>query len=176
MGIKCIANWFVRRGQPACCRVARGWLSDVLHADSATRWVSQMEQTITTTPRSRILRRKSADGVAWIPESGVRLSPQQGGAGDFRVVSSEVVPTLHSGQLRMYYECCDGPQSKQNSIRSAFRTTDLAWNVEPGYATGACAIATCHHRGSFFLMTDDADSTAVSRAVGSSVRYPKMAD
>jgi len=35
---------------------------------------------------SRILSATSADGVKWNPEPGVRLSPQQGGAGDFRVV------------------------------------------------------------------------------------------
>lgn len=81
---------------------------------------------------SRILSAISNDGVTWCPESGVRLSPQQGGAGDFRVVSSEVVPTAVSGRLRMYYECCDGPQSKQNSIRSAVSDDGLAWRIEPG--------------------------------------------
>ncbi len=81
---------------------------------------------------SRILSAISADGVAWIPESGVRLSPQQGGAGDFRVVSSEVVPLSDTGKLRMYFECCDGPQSQQNSIRSAVSDDGLDWSVEPG--------------------------------------------
>jgi hypothetical protein len=81
---------------------------------------------------SRILSATSVDGVAWRPESGVRLAPQQGGAGDFRVVSSEVVPTAQAGRLRMYYECCDGHQSKQNSIRSAVSEDGLTWNVESG--------------------------------------------
>ncbi len=81
---------------------------------------------------SRILSATSADGEIWIPESGVRLSPQQGGAGDFRVVSSEVVPLADTGRLRMYYECCDGPQSQQNSIRSAASDDGLGWTVESG--------------------------------------------
>jgi predicted GH43/DUF377 family glycosyl hydrolase len=81
---------------------------------------------------SRILSATSADGEKWKPESGVRLSPQQGGAGDFRVVSSEVVPLAYSARLRMYYECCDGPQSRQNSIRSAVSDDGLQWTVETG--------------------------------------------
>lgn len=81
---------------------------------------------------SRILSATSTDGEIWIPESGVRLSPQQGGAGDFRVVSSEVVPLADSGRLRMYYECCDGTQSQQNSIRSAISDDGLQWAVETG--------------------------------------------
>jgi len=82
---------------------------------------------------SRILSATSPDGATWIPETGVRLSPQEGGAGDFRVVSAEVVPlTNSSGRLRMYYECCDGPQSKQNSIRSAVSDDGLVWTIETG--------------------------------------------
>ena len=82
---------------------------------------------------SRILSATSSDGVTWIPEPGVRLSPQEGGAGDFRVVSAEVVPTDDSsGRLRMYYECFDGPQSQQNSIRSAVSNDGLVWTVEMG--------------------------------------------
>jgi predicted GH43/DUF377 family glycosyl hydrolase len=82
---------------------------------------------------SRILSAASRDAVNWIPERGVRLSPQAGGAGDFRVVSSEVVPIAdNSGRLRMYYECCNGPQSAQNSIRSAVSSDGLIWNVEDG--------------------------------------------
>jgi len=82
---------------------------------------------------SRILSATSTDGVTWIPEPGVRLSPQEGGAGDFRVVSSEVVPVAdHRGRLRMYYECCGGPQSQQNSIRSAVSDDGITWTVEPG--------------------------------------------
>jgi hypothetical protein len=81
---------------------------------------------------TRILSATSSDGVSWTPEPGVRLSAQQGGAGNFRVVSSEVVPQSNdSGGLRMYYECCAGPQSKQNSIRSAVSTDGLNWTVEP---------------------------------------------
>ena len=82
---------------------------------------------------SRILSATSADGVTWEPEPGVRLSPQQGGAGDFRVVSSEVVPVIEgNGRFRMYYECCNGTQSQQNSIRSAVSDDGLDWAVEPG--------------------------------------------
>ncbi|MGZ0174494.1 MAG: hypothetical protein ACKVHE_33755 [Planctomycetales bacterium] len=82
---------------------------------------------------SRILSATSRDAANWIPESGVRLSPQAGGAGDFRVVSSEVVPLSdNSGRLRMYYECCSGPQSAENSIRSALSSDGLIWNVESG--------------------------------------------
>jgi hypothetical protein len=80
---------------------------------------------------SRILSAMSRDAVNWMPESGVRLSPQAGGAGDFRVVSSEVVPLSdNSGSLRMYYECCNGPQSAENSIRSALSSDGLTWHVE----------------------------------------------
>ncbi|APZ97037.1 hypothetical protein [Fuerstiella marisgermanici] len=81
---------------------------------------------------SRILSARSVDGDNWIPEPGVRLSPQQGGAGDFRVVSSEVVPLTDGQRLRMYYECCAGPQSQQNSIRSAISSDGLNWIVETG--------------------------------------------
>lgn len=82
---------------------------------------------------SRILSATSRAAVNWIPEPGVRLSPQAGGAGEFRVVSSEVVPLSdNSGRLRMYYECCNGPQSAENSIRSALSSDGLSWNVEPG--------------------------------------------
>ena len=83
---------------------------------------------------TRILSATSVDGLHWKPEPGVRLSPQQGGAGDFRVVSSEVVPLGDSsGRLRMYYECCSGPQSVQNSIRSAISEDGgLRWSPEPG--------------------------------------------
>jgi hypothetical protein len=81
---------------------------------------------------SRILSATASDGVTWTPEPGVRLSPQQGGAGNFRVVSSEVVPSADSGRLRMYYECCGGSQSQQNSIRSAVSDDGLVWSVEPG--------------------------------------------
>ena len=81
---------------------------------------------------SRILSAISTDGVAWIPEPGVRLSSQTGGAADFRVVSSEVVPTETPGRLRMYFECCAGSQSLPSSIRSAVSANGLDWIVEPG--------------------------------------------
>ena len=82
---------------------------------------------------SRILSAFSADSEIWTPEHGVRLSPQAGGAGEFRVVSSEVVPVGDGTQLRMYYECCAGPQSTTNSIRSAISLDGgLHWTPEPG--------------------------------------------
>ncbi|MCC6507721.1 MAG: hypothetical protein IT423_01335, partial [Pirellulaceae bacterium] len=82
---------------------------------------------------SRIMSASSVDGLTWSPEPGVRLSPQAGGAGDYRVVSSDVVP-VGSGELwRMYYECCPGTQATTNSIRSAI-SQDLGstWSLEPG--------------------------------------------
>ncbi|MBP85809.1 MAG: hypothetical protein CMJ64_03690 [Planctomycetaceae bacterium] len=82
---------------------------------------------------SRILSATSSDGMTWPPEPGARLLPQEGGAGDFRVVSSEVVPSADGGgRLRMYYECCEGPQSQQNSIRSAVSNDGLLWTAEAG--------------------------------------------
>ncbi|MCA9012189.1 MAG: hypothetical protein KDB01_20695 [Planctomycetaceae bacterium] len=82
---------------------------------------------------TRILSATSSDGISWFPEAGIRLSPREGGAGEFRVVSSEVVPRADGvAGLRMYYECCDGPQSKQNSIRSAVSEDGLVWIVEAG--------------------------------------------
>ena len=88
---------------------------------------------------SRILSAISPDGSAWTPEPGVRLSSEDGGGGEFRVVSSEVVPLGEAdGQLRMYYECCGGPQSEPNSIRSALSEDGgLAWTPEPGVRLGA---------------------------------------
>ena len=41
---------------------------------------------------TRILSAWSGDGAVWTPEPGVRLTPQAGGAGEYRVVSPEVVP------------------------------------------------------------------------------------
>jgi len=82
---------------------------------------------------TRILSAFSADGDVWIPEPGVRLSPRAGGAGEFRVVSSEVVPVGDGRQLRMYYESCAGSQSVTNSIRSAISNDGgLEWELEPG--------------------------------------------
>jgi hypothetical protein len=83
---------------------------------------------------ARILSATSTDGETWTPEPGVRLTPQQGGAGDFRVASSEVVPVAGSAsKLRMYFESCPGTQAVQNAIRSAVSEDDgLTWTVEPG--------------------------------------------
>ena len=81
---------------------------------------------------TRILSAYSQDGNVWVPEPGVRLSPQEGGAGDFRVVSSEVVPIGDGRQLRMYFECCAGSQAVTNSIRSATSTDGLKWTMDTG--------------------------------------------
>jgi len=90
---------------------------------------------------ARILSAKSSDGTSWVPEAGVRLSAQDGGAGEFRVVSSEVVPLGDaSGRLRMYYECSTGPQSKPSTLRSALSEDGgLVWTPEPGVRLGASA-------------------------------------
>jgi len=83
---------------------------------------------------TRILSAVSDDGLNWTPEPGVRLSSEQGGAGEFRVVSSEVVPMSdETGRLRMYFECCQGSQATRNAIRSAVSDdAGLSWEVEPG--------------------------------------------
>jgi len=83
---------------------------------------------------TRILSAISSDGSTWTPEPGVRLSSQEGGAGDFRVVSSEIVPLASgSGRLRMYYQSSKGTQSTQNSIRSAVSDDGgLVWTAEAG--------------------------------------------
>ena len=86
---------------------------------------------------TRILSAASADGASWLPEPGVRLGPQQGGAGDFRVVSPEVVPLADaSGVWRMYYECCPGHQSQPSTLRSALSEDLLNWEVEEGVRLG----------------------------------------
>jgi len=87
---------------------------------------------------ARILSAWSVDGSTWTPEAGVRLTPAQGGAGDFRVVSSEVVPAMEGGRrLRMYFECCPGPQSAASTIRSAVSEGGgLVWTPEPGVRFG----------------------------------------
>ena len=84
---------------------------------------------------TRILSAVSTDGLSWTPEPGVRLTPEQGGAGQFRVVSSEVVPILdESGCMRMYFESCPGTQSTENSIRSAISEDGgLVWSLEEGH-------------------------------------------
>ena len=80
---------------------------------------------------TRILSATSTDAVTWTPEPGVRLSAPEGGAGDGRVVSPEVVPTQTAGQLRMYFECCTGP-GVASSIRSAVSDDGgLTWTAEP---------------------------------------------
>jgi hypothetical protein len=81
---------------------------------------------------TRILSAFSHDGQTWISEPGVRLSPQEGGAGDFRVVSSEVVPVSDGRLLRMYFECCAGSQAVTNSIRSATSADGLKWTMDAG--------------------------------------------
>jgi len=81
---------------------------------------------------TRILSAYSQDGLTWVPEPGVRLSPQEAGVGDFRVVSSEVVPIGDGSQLRMYFECCAGSQEETNSIRSATSADGLKWTMDPG--------------------------------------------
>ena len=85
---------------------------------------------------TRILSATSTDGQVWVPEPGVRLSAQDGGAGEYRVVSPEVVPADEAGRLRMYYECCADP-SRPSSIRSAVSTDGgLTWASEPGVCLG----------------------------------------
>lgn len=82
---------------------------------------------------ARILSAVSEDGSSWTPEPGVRLSPRDGGAGEFRVVSPEVVPIPGGGgMLRMYFECCPGTQKEGSTIRSAVSEDGLHWQVEPG--------------------------------------------
>jgi hypothetical protein len=81
---------------------------------------------------TRILSAWSQDGNVWVPEPGVRLSPQEGGAGEFRVVSSEVVPVGDGRRLRMYFECCAGSQAVTNSIRSATSSDGLKWTMDRG--------------------------------------------
>lgn len=86
---------------------------------------------------TRIMSAKSKDGLEWTPEPGVRLSPQEGGAGEFRVVSSEVVP-MADGRLRMYHEVCRGPLSEPSTIQSAISEDGgLVWSPEPGVRLGA---------------------------------------
>ena len=87
---------------------------------------------------TRILSAFSRDGGQWTPEPGVRLGPGEGGAGEFRVVSPEVVPIGQgSGGWRMYYECCRGPQSSGSTLRSAVSEDGLAWRAEAGVRLGA---------------------------------------
>ena len=83
---------------------------------------------------ARILSAVSTDGQRWLPESGVRLTPQEGGAGDSRIASAEVVPIPGTpGHLRMYFECAPQTLVAPCSLRSAVSEDDgLTWRVEPG--------------------------------------------
>jgi len=86
-----------------------------------------------TNATARILSATSIDGSTWTPEAGVRLSPQQGGAGEYRVVAPEVIPIADgSGRWRMYFECCPGTQAVASTIRSAVSEDGLEWTIEPG--------------------------------------------
>jgi predicted GH43/DUF377 family glycosyl hydrolase len=107
----------------------RMYYSQILPRDGFPLGANDYENATT-----RILSATSSDGSVWTPEPGVRLSAHDGGAGDYRVVSCEVVPVPDApGQLRMYYECSTGAISKPNSIRSAVsRDGGLAWTAEPG--------------------------------------------
>ena len=84
---------------------------------------------------TRILSATSPDGSSWTPEPGVRLAPEEGGAGGLRVVSADVGPRAGGG-LRMYYECCGDPQRKTSTIRSAVSDDGLDWTPEPGVRLG----------------------------------------
>ena len=80
---------------------------------------------------TRILSATSSDGARWTPEPGIRLTSQDGGAGDSRVVSPEVVPILaDNSRLRMYYESCPGTQAGPSPIRSAISVDGgLSWTM-----------------------------------------------
>ena len=84
---------------------------------------------------TRILSATSTDSATWTPEPGVRLLPEEGGAGGLRVVSSDVVPCAEGG-LRMYFESCSEPQRETSPIRSAVSDDGLVWTVEPGERLG----------------------------------------
>ena len=75
----------------------------------------------------------STDGVQWTPDAGVRISAEQGGAGELgRVSSPEVtVATQPYFQLRMYFACSAGAE-QTSVIRSATSQDGLEWNTEPG--------------------------------------------
>lgn len=82
---------------------------------------------------ARILSAISPDGVNWAPEPGVRVSPEQVGAGVLRIVSSDVVPAPgETDLLRMYYESAGGTLSEPSEIRSATSTDGLTWTPDPG--------------------------------------------
>jgi hypothetical protein len=83
---------------------------------------------------TRLVSAHSTDTLTWTPEPGVRLGAQEGGAGEFRVVSPCVVPVPDgSGHLRMYYECSPDPKSGPSTLRSAIsEDRGLQWVVEEG--------------------------------------------
>lgn len=86
---------------------------------------------------SRILSAVSENSIIWTPEPGIRLTPQAGGASDFRVVSPEVVPvSVRPYKWRMYFESCPGSQSESSTIRSAISDDGLNWVVESGVRLG----------------------------------------
>lgn len=76
-------------------------------------------------------------------------------------------------RYRMYYECCDGPQSCQNSIRSAVSADGLAWSVEPGARFELKERIYRRHVSSSSI-AEVAGCTAACMAPGSSVRSPTM--
>jgi hypothetical protein len=84
---------------------------------------------------TRILSALSENGETWTPEPGIRLTPEAGDAGEFRVVVTDVVPVRDVG-LRMYYECAPGPQSDPATIRSAVSEDGLLWHPEEGARFG----------------------------------------
>lgn len=91
------------------------------------------------TATARILSAVSADGMAWTPEPGVRLSAAAGGAGGYRVIAGDIAPIgAVGGRWRMYYECADGPRLDASRILSAVSVDGgLSWVPEPGVRLGA---------------------------------------
>ena len=87
---------------------------------------------------TRILSARSTDALTWVPEPGVRLGPGEGGAGEFRVVSPEVVPVPGGNRLlRMYYECFPDPRTGPATLRSAISEDGgRRWRMEEGVRLG----------------------------------------
>ena len=127
---------------------------------------------------ARILSAFSPDGSSFVPEPGTRLTCHDGGAGDFRVVSPEVVTIPDgSGRMRMYFECCAGTQANGSSIRSAVSDDGLSWDMEPGERLsgssynsprvltlhdGTCRLyCQCHSGGIISALSDDGGLTFV---------------
>ena len=111
----------------------RMYYTQILPRDGQPAGANDYENATT-----RILSALSTDSSTWVPESGVRLSPEAGGAGSYRVVSPEVVLLPDgSGRMRMYYECCPGPMSPPPAIRSAISEDQgLTWTMEEGDRLG----------------------------------------